>query len=305
MRLRADCSTGVPDMSGIISGINYSMLFSSNSSTTNIVGDMLNTLYSGSTSSSVSTASTGNPLLDLKIAQVDQTADVAKEAQQPQVSQAIAAFTTAVASSKSIQIALSNPDVQKVLLTANGLSNYIGDTVLVQKAMLSDPTDPTSLANQMGDPTLLGAVQTYNFAKNGLAELQNPKIVVTLTNADAEVLWRQSLDQATPGLANALTFLGQASSIKSASDILDNVTNFDVITTALGIPQQIVNQASSAQVSAITSRLDFAKLQDPNYVTSLTDQYLLTMQEQNKSSSSSGSSTNLFSLAEQSNGLVV
>jgi hypothetical protein len=305
MRLRADCSTGVPDMSGIISGINYSMLFSSNSSTTNIVGDMLNTLYSGSTSSSVSTASTGNPLLDLKIAQVDQTADVAKEAQQPQVSQAIAAFTTAVASSKSIQIALSNPDVQKVLLTANGLSNYIGDTVLVQKAMLSDPTDPTSLANQMGDPTLLGAVQTYNFAKNGLSELQNPKVVATLTNAYAEVLWRQSLDQATPGLANALTFLGQASSIKSASDILDNVTNFDVITTALGIPQQIVNQASSAQVSAITSRLDFAKLQDPNYVTSLTDQYLLTMQEQNKSSSSSGSSTNLFSLAEQSNGLVV
>jgi hypothetical protein len=83
------------------------------------------------------------------------------------------------------------------------------------------------------------------------------------------------------------------------------VTNFDVITTALGIPQQIVNQDSSAQVSAITSRLDFAKLQDPNYVTSLTDQYLLTMQEQNQSSTSSGSGTNLFSLAEQSNGLVV
>ncbi len=210
-----------------------------------------------------------------------------------------------MANSTSIQIALTNPDVQQVLLTANGLSNYIGDTVLVQKAMLSDPTDPTSLANQMGDPTLLGAVQTYNFAKNGLSELQNPKVVATLTNAYAEVLWRQSLDQATPGLANALTFLGQASSIKSASDILDNVTNFDVITTALGIPQQIVNQASSAQVSAITSRLDFAKLQDPNYVTSLTDQYLLTMQEQNQSSTSSGSSTNLFSLAEQSNGLVV
>jgi Protein of unknown function (DUF1217) len=236
---------------------------------------------------------------------VDQTADVAKEAQLPQVSQAITAFKTAVASSTSIQTALSNPDVQKVLLTANGLSNYIGDTVLVQTAMLSDPTDPTSLASQMSDPTLLGAVQTYNFAKNGLAELQNPKIVVTLTNADAEVLWRQSLDQATPGLANALTFLGQASSIKSASDILGNVTNFDVITTALGIPQQIVNQDSSAQVSAITSRLDFAKLQDPHYVTSLTDQYLLTMQEQNQSSSGSGSSTNLFSLAVQSNGLVV
>ena len=78
-----------------------------------------------------------------------------------------------------------------------------------------------------------------------------------------------------------------------------------MITTALGIPQQIVNQDSSAQVGAITSRLDFAKLQDPKHVTSLTDQYLLTMQAQNQSSSSSGNGTNLFSQAEQSNGLVV
>ena len=47
-------------MSGIISGINYSLLFSSNSSTANIVGDMLNRRYSDSTSSSFSTASNGS-----------------------------------------------------------------------------------------------------------------------------------------------------------------------------------------------------------------------------------------------------
>src|SRR5208282_5763911 len=207
-------STGGSDMSGtggIISGINYSLLFSTNSSsTTNIAASMLATLYSGSTSSASTSVTTGNPLTDLKIAQADQTTDVAKEAQQPQVSQAITAFKTAVAGSTSIQTALSNPDVQKVLLTANGLSNYIGETALVQKVFLSDPTDPNSLVNQLGDPTFLSAVLTYNFGKNGLSELQNPKIVSTLTNAYAEVQWRQSLDQATPGLANALTFLSQA-----------------------------------------------------------------------------------------------
>jgi hypothetical protein len=304
---RLGVSTGAADMTGIISGMNYSLLFSTNSaSTSDIAAQMLNTLYSPTASSASTATSTGNPLLDLKIAQTNQTADVAQEALQPQVSQAITAFTTAVAHSTTIQSALANPDVQQVLLTANGLSNYSGETALVQKAFLSDLTDPNSLANQMGDPTLLGAVQTYNFATNGLAELQNPKVVSTLTNAYAEVQWRQSLDQATPGLANALTFLSQASSITSANDILDNVTNFDVVTTALGIPQQIVNQDTSAQVSAITSKLDISKLQDPNYVNSLTDQYLLTMQEQNQSSSNSGSSTNLFSLAVQgSSGLVV
>jgi hypothetical protein len=247
--------------------------------------------------------STGNPLLDLKLAQQDQTADVAKEALQPQVSQAITAFKTAVAGAKTIQDALANPDVQQVLLTANGLSNYIGDTALVQKVFLSNASDPASLVNRLGDSTLLSAVQTYNFATNGLAELQNPKVVSTLADAYAEVEWRQSLDQATPGLSNALDFLSQAKSIKSVNDILDNYTNFEVVTTALGIPQQIVDQDQSAQVSAISSRVDIAKFQDPNYVTSLTDQYLLTLQENNQASSSD--SADITALAVQAGGLVV
>jgi hypothetical protein len=294
-------------MSGIVSGINYSLLFpSSTSSTEDASTAILNDLYSGSTATAAPSnfVSTGNPLLDLKIAQQDQTADVAKEAQQPQVLQAINAFKTAVAHATTIQQALGNPAVQQVLLTANGLSNYIGETALVQKVLLSDPTDPKSLVNQLSDSTLLNTVQTYNFATNGLAELQNPKVISTLTSGYAEVEWRQSLDQATPGLSNALDFLGQASSIKSVSDILDNYTNFEVVTTALGIPQQIVNQDQSAQETAIASRVDIAKFQDPNYVTSLTDQYLLTMQEQNSSSDSSDSTT-LTSLAVQASGLVV
>jgi hypothetical protein len=293
---------------GIIPGMNYSLLFSTNGgSTADTAASILSTLYSGATAESGPStfASTGNPLTDLKIAQADQTTDVAQEALQPQVSQAINAFKTAVASSTSIQNALLNPDVQKVLLTANGLSNYIGETALVQKVLLSDPTDPNSLVNQMGDSSLLSTVQTYNFAKNGLAELQNPTVVSTLTNAYAEVQWRESLDKATPGLSNALSFLSQASSIKSFSDIIGNETNFEVITTALGIPENILNQDMTAQESAVNSRLNYAQLQDPNYVTGLTDQYLLTMQESNQSSSTSGSGTSLIGLAAQAGGLVV
>ncbi len=285
---------------GIVSGMNYSLLFATNGSSANIAGAMLSTLYSPSPASTA--VSTGNPLTDLKLAQANQPTDVAQEAKQPQVEQAIAAFKTAVANASSIQNALANPDVQNVLLTANGLSSYIGETALVQKALLSDPTDPNSLVSKLGNGTLLSTVATYNFAQNGLSELQNPQVVATLTNAYAEVMWRQSLDKATPGLSNALAFLGQASSIRSVNDILDNETNFQVITTALGIPQNIVFQDQTAQQSAITARLDIAKLQNPSFVTSLTDQYLLMMQA-NKQSGSGG--TGLLSLGVQSSGLVV
>ena len=292
-------------MSGLVSGINYSLLFSTGTAS-DIDAEMVNTLYSG-TSSSLPTStfvSTGNPLTDLKLAQQEETTDVAQVAKQPQVADAISEFKTAVGNATSIQTALANPVVQKVLLTANGLSSYVGETALAQKLLLSDPSDPNSLVNKFGDAGWMNTVQTYDFATKGLAELQNPQVVSTLTNAYAEVEWRQSLDQATPGLSNALTFLGQASSIKSVNDIMDNMTNFEVVTTALGIPTAIVNQDTTAESNAITSRLDISKLQDRNYVTSLTDQYLLTMQANNASSSAS-SGTSLDSLAVKAEGLMV
>jgi hypothetical protein len=292
-------------MSGIVSGINYNLLFGGESSS-DATAAILTALYSGTSSSTPTTTfvSSGNPITDLKLAQSEQTTGVAREAQQPLVANAITAFTSAVANATSIQTALLNPNIQKVLLTANGLASYTGETALVQKVFLSNPSDPNSLVNQLSNSAWLSTVQTYNFAQTGLAGLQNPQVVAALTNAYAEVQWRQGLDQATPGLANALTFLGQAGSIKSADDVLGDYTNFEVVTTALGIPQTIVFQDQTAQESAITTHLDISKLQDRSYVTSLTDQYLLTMQEQKQASGSSGSG--LTGLAEQaSSGLVV
>ncbi len=290
-------------MSGIVSGINYSLLFSDSSSTSDIADAMLNTLYGGSTATASTAVSTGNPLTDLKLAQANETTDVAQEAKTPQVARDIAAFQAGVANAKDIQTALENPNVMKVLLTANNLSSYIQSPALAQKALLSDPNQSNSLVNQLSDTNLLNTVKSFDFATNGLAALQNPKVVSTLTNAYSEVLWRQSLDQATPGLSNALAFLGQASSIKTVDDILGDSVNRSVVLTALGIPQEVAFQSLTAQEQAVSSRVDVTKFQDPKFVTSLTDQYLLTMQQQ--SQSSSGSSTDLMTLAAQSSGLVV
>jgi hypothetical protein len=106
-------------MSSIISGIDYNLLFSGSSSTSDIAAAMLNTLYNGATTAASTAVSTGNPLTDLKLAQANETTDVAQEAKTPQVQRDIAAFQTGVANAKDIQTALTNPNVMKVLLTAN------------------------------------------------------------------------------------------------------------------------------------------------------------------------------------------
>jgi hypothetical protein len=292
-------------MSGIVSGMNYNLLFTPPDSTTS-GADILTALYGGSSSSSPPTAfvSSGNPIGDLTLAQREHDTGVAAEAKQPQIAAAVRDFTAAIAKAPDIKTALANPAVQKVLLTANGLSSFIGQTALVQKLLLSDPSDPTSLVNKFGNSTWLSTAQTYNLAKNGLAELKDPQVTSALTNGYAEVMWRKGLDQATPGLSNALAFLSQASSITSVLDVLTNDTNFEVITAALGLPQSIVFLDEAGQKNAISSHLDISKLQDRHYVTSLTDQYLVTMQAKKASSTPSKGSI-LDGLAVQAGGLVV
>ncbi len=249
---------------------------------------------------SASTAS-GNPITALQSAETNQTKDIATTAVEPAVQRDVTAFRNAVAAAKDPASLLSNPTVMKVLLTANGLSDQIQYTALAQKALLSDTSNSSSLANQLTDTRWKTVAQTYNFATAGLSTIQNPQVLDTIANAYAEVTWRQSLDATTPGLSNALTFRAQASTVKSVDDILGDPTLRTVVTTALGIPQQIAFQDIGAQEKAITDRLDITQLQDPHFVETFTQRYLLAA----ASSSTSSTTPDITALAVQSAGLVV
>jgi hypothetical protein len=281
-------------MSGIISGMNYSLLFGGSDSSD--ASNLIDTIYNGASGSAGST----DPLTALQTAEQNKTADIAQEAKDPTVARDIAAFQQGIAGAKTIQDALANPDVLKVLLTANNLGNSIGFTALAQKALMSDPDDVDSLANQLdaSDSAWLTAAKTYDFAKNGLAELQNPQVQASLANAYAQVQWEQSLDQQTPGLSSAMQFQDQAASITGVDQILGDPVNRDVVLTALNIPLQIAYQDIQGQENAVTSRLDITRLQDPQFVQALVQQYLLNKAQ----TATSSSGTDFTSLAVQGGG---
>ncbi len=286
-------------MSGIVGGVDYSILFSG-SATTNAASGILTALYSGA--GAAGGVSTGNPILDLKLAEQNQAKDVAREAKDPTVMRDLAAFRSAVAKAPDIKTALQNPNVMKVLLTANGLASQLQYTALASKALLSDPSDPKSLVNQLSDSRWKTVAQTYNLGQRGLAGLQDPKVQAQLASAYAQVTWMNSLDAATPGLAEALQFKQQASKITNVDQILGDPINWQVVLTALGIPQQIAFQDIGAREHAVASRLDVTKLQDPKFVNALTDRYLLAKQQ---ASQGAAAAPSLDALSAQARGLTV
>ena len=272
-------------------------LFNSTATTSDSAG-LLSTLYAAPGT----VAGSSDPVAALQSAQANETKDTARTAAQPGVARDIATFKAAVANATSPQQLLQNPTVLKVLLTANGLGDQVQYTALAQKALLSDTTQSNALANVLPDTSWKSTASLYDFANQGLAILQKPGVVDTIANGYAEVTWRQSLDQTTPGLSEALTFRDTASSFTSADQILGDPTARTVVTTALGIPEQIAFQDLGAQEKAITNKLDISKLQDPKFVGTLTTQYLLAAQS---SASSSSATPSLDQLAVSAGGLVV
>jgi len=249
----------------------------------------LGVLYGFSSSGAVSS---GNPILALTQAEQNQTKAIAAQAKTPEVQRDVAAFRKAVAGAKDVKTLLANPAVQKVLLTANGLADQIGSTGLVVKALMSNPSDPKSLASQLSNKAWKSTAATYGFATKGLAVLKDPKVLDTLANAYAEVSWRQSLDATTPGLSDALTFRTTVGNAKNVDDLLGDPVLRRVITTTLGIPQEIANQTLGAQENAITSKVDIKQFKNKNFVEMFAKRYLVVT-ALNASQSSSSSSTGL------------
>ena len=259
---------------------------------------VLNALYgiNGTTG-----ASQRNPIPALTAAEQNQTKEIATTAQQPQIARDIAAFNSAVAIAKDPATLLKNPAVMKVLLTANGLGDQLTYSALASKALLSNVNDSKSLVNQLTDTRWKTAAQTYDFANQGLSVLQNPKVISTLSSAYAEVAWRQSLDATTPGLSNALSFRQSAASITSVDQILGDPTLRTVVTTTLGIPQQIAFQSLPTQERAISSQIDITKFKDPKFVENFTQRYLIAA----GAASTTNAAPNLTTLAIQAQGLIV
>lgn len=241
-------------MSGSVRGLDLSLLYGQASSTSR---------------------SSLDPIQALQQAERDQPKKIAAEARKPEVQRDLAAFRKAVGGAKDVKTFLANPTVQRVLLTANGLGDQLGYPALALKALMSKLNDPSSVANQMPNPRWKAAAATYDFAAKGLTVLRDPKVLDTVTSAYAEISWRKSLDAATPGLSDALSFREKAGSVRNAYDILGDATLRRVVTKALGIPDEIAYQSLNAQEKAISSKLDVKKLRDPGAVDALIKRYLI------------------------------
>lgn len=204
---------------------------------------------------------------------------IAREKKDPVTLSALAQFRTALDKAGTIEKALQDPRVLKVLLPALGLAGQEGNAGLVRRALLSDPKDSRGLAAQLG-AKWQNAAATLGVHATGLAGLRDKAMVETLSNAYLKYQYRTGLDERQAGLSDALYFLESARTARDVYDVLGDPVLRRVVTGALGLPDQIAIQPVETQGRAVTARLKVAALQDERQVRKLAERYLIAAANQ-------------------------
>ena len=207
----------------------------------------------------------------------------------------LAAYFKKIAPSLTTPAALlANTKALTVLLGAFNLSGSINDTAILKKLLTQDPTSKTSLAQTLGSAkyqifaNALGGWKTQPFA--------TAANVTQIANAYSTNVFEQAANAQAPGLANALYFTREASSLKSVAAVQSDANLLDVAVTGLGLPLQNFEELSFDQQTAILkTKLDLANLQKPSYVKQVSEQYIVAQQSSSSSTPAAGSTASLFS----------
>lgn len=146
-----------------------SMLFGSSSSTNSLAS-----LVSGASATAGGTAANvGTIKTALVNAEKNADKQLKQVAKDPEVVRDLARYEKVVKNARSIDDVLNDPIARKVLMTANGLRADVDNIGLAKKAMMSDPSDASSVANKMSsiNGAWLDFAAKYNLAENGLDAL--------------------------------------------------------------------------------------------------------------------------------------
>jgi hypothetical protein len=200
---------------------------------------------------------------------------MARLAKDPQFTRQMDAFAKAAAKATDVKAALRDPRILNVLLPALGLPDAVGQPGLALRALTADPASPDGLLARLPDSRWKAAAATLNLGTRGIEVLRDPKVQASLAAGLRKLAWQGELDSAQPGTGDALLFRERAAGVNGIYGALADPVVRRVLTTALGLPQQIVVQPIETQARLLASRLDLAKLKDPREVAKLAERYVV------------------------------
>jgi hypothetical protein len=238
----------------------------------------------------------GQPVLDYQLATANQSQLLSEFQQTPTYSQAVAYYKANIGSVTTPQDLINNPKLLNVALSAFQLEGEAPDTGVITDLLTQDPTQSTSLAQQLVDPRFTQFASAFaSLQTDGGATINNPTSVNAIiagyttneyqkfiSNLDNDPTTRQALFfqhtiedtvdlsdnanlftqfQQSPAVTQAVSsYQSGIFNVTSVNDLLNNPSVLDVALQAFNINPATI---STSTLSTILNESSTAAAADP------------------------------------------
>lgn len=203
-------------------------------------------------------------------------------------------YHNTITSIGSVDDLLKDKRLVAYITKAYGLDGAKLSDDTLRKILTSDPMDPKSFVNQKGqDPKFRDLAAAFNFDADGKAKRVQVQSAQTISNVlettDGYVRQTMETDAGTQneGVRLGLYFQRKAATIKTPLDILADKALYQVVRTALGLPDTVAQADLDVQQAMITKRLDVADFQDPKKVDKFLAQFAAMYDASNNAATAS------------------
>lgn len=220
----------------------------------------------------------GNPVASLRLAEATREREIQVIRREPATQRAWERFQRGVEKARSVGEALDDPAVREFLLKALGIPDLANASGLVKRAFLANPAEPNGLHVRLQNPRLTEAARTLKLYEQGLTPLRDAATRQRLQDGWVRAEWFDRLRARDPAVADAILFREQASRfVGSTFGVLADPVMRRVITSTLGLPQELAVMSVEAQARALDARFDTRRLADPVFVERFAQRYVMAV----------------------------
>jgi len=170
---------------------------------------------------------------------------------------------------RSLEDFMADERLVNYVLKAYGLEGETVSNGTLRSVLMSDPLDRDSFVGRLGDSRLRDLAAAFNFTADGkiarVPEQEAQSRPGILTTGDLYLRQSLELEAGTQneGVRLALYFQRKAANITSAFEVLGDKAVFEVVRTALNLPESMSQASIERQAEIIIGRINLADFRDP------------------------------------------
>jgi hypothetical protein len=182
---------------------------------------------------------------------------------EPLVKAQTAYYKQNISSIKTPKDLVNNYRLFSYAMNAFGLGDMMYAKGLIQKVLEQGTDNPKALAYTLNNPNVLALAKTFDFAAYGDAATGTEAVKTGVVDKFVQQTLESGQGTSNPGVELALYFQRNASSIKSAYNILADKKLLTVVQTTFGISEYMSYANVDTQAKLISNAVDIEDFQDP------------------------------------------